>query len=464
MPTPNILPRRQFLTQAPCAAIGSTSVLSTILNLKALGAVTNPDEDYKALVCVFLAGGNDSYNMLVPQGETEHREYQLTRGNLALPREDLLPLNAPTQDGRTLGLHPAMPEVKSLFDAKEAALVTNVGTLVEPLTKEKLYSPGAKVPIGLFSHADQAMHWQTSVPDKRSHTGFAGRLADLLHASNNSSTHSTGISLGGNNTFQTGTSSIPYSISRSGHYEGIRHFGSHNRFHSLKTQAITNILDATYEDLFRENYAGMVRSTIGGNRAFHEAIRQAPEFPNLFSWYPLSQQLRTVARTIAARQTLGMKRQTFFVRMGGWDHHDEVLQTQNSMLTIVSRALNQFNTALKQIGIADKVTTFTASDFARTLTSNGKGSDHAWGGNQIVMGGAVKGGQIYGTYPSLETGNPLDTGRGRLIPTTSTDEFFAEMALWFGASPADLPTLLPNITRFHTPKTGQSPLDFLNLR
>jgi uncharacterized protein (DUF1501 family) len=186
-----------------------------------------------------------------------------------------------------------------------------------------------------------------------------------------------------------------------------------------------------------------------------------PPLQTVFSDTGLSQNLRMIAQTIAARQALGMCRQTFFVEFGGWDHHDEVIVNQETMLPVVSMALSEFNSALIELGVENQVTTFTASDFGRTLTSNGRGSDHAWGGNQIIMGGAVNGGDIYGSYPTLFEGNSLDTGRGRLIPTTSIDAYFAELALWFGVPAADLELVLPNIRRFYDPASGSPPIGFL---
>jgi uncharacterized protein (DUF1501 family) len=185
-----------------------------------------------------------------------------------------------------------------------------------------------------------------------------------------------------------------------------------------------------------------------------------PPLATRFSDTSLSRKFRMIALTIAAREALCVRRQTFFVEFGGWDHHDEVILKQAAMLPVLSRALDEFHGALTELGVADLVTTFTASDFGRTLTSNGRGSDHAWGGNHLVLGGGVAGGDIYGRFPGLYLGNPLDTGRGRLIPTTSVDEYFAELALWFGVSTADLPLVLPNVGRFWTPGSASPPLGF----
>ena len=212
---------------------------------------------------------------------------------------------------------------------------------------------------------------------------------------------------------------------------------------------------------FEKTFADRTRSAIDAHVEFSAAIDALPPMMTQFSDTGLSQRFRMIAQTIAARELLGMNRQTFFVEAGGWDHHDEVLLNQEAMLPMIAAALSEFNAAMDELGVADRVTTFTASDFGRTLTSNGRGSDHAWGGNHLVMGGSVSGGNIYGTFPDLYLGNSLDTGRGRLIPTTSCDEYFAELALWFGVSTADLPLVLPNVGRFFTPGVPP-PLGLMN--
>lgn len=464
--------RRRFLGQASCSAVGATSLFSSLLNLRCAGALAAPEkiqpakalpgDDYKALVCLFLAGGNDSFNMLVPRGSAEHAEYAGIRGDLALPASSLLPITPTTTDGREYGVHPGMPEVAQLFGSGQLAFIANVGSLVEPTSKPDLLSGAARAPLGLYSHADQIMHWQTSVPDQRSSLGWAGRTADLLHSSNTNSTVSMNISLSGTNVFQSGTQVVPYSIRNSGTGSiGIDGFGQSDLFNQLRTSAVNSMLDLQYQNLFIDTFAKGTRGAIDAHQLFSGAVGAVPALSTTFSANGVSQSFRMVARTIAARQALGVRRQTFFILFGGWDHHDEVLNAQAAMLPVVSKGLGEFHSALTELGLLDSVLTFTASDFARTLTSNGQGSDHAWGGNHMVMGGPVAGGDIYGTYPQLYADNDLDTGRGRLIPTISCDEYFAELALWFGVAPSDLATVLPNIGRFYTPGSG-APIGFLN--
>ncbi|MEM6886180.1 MAG: DUF1501 domain-containing protein, partial [Verrucomicrobiota bacterium] len=423
-----------------------------------LAASTSPITgitDYKALVCILLAGGNDSFNMLVPRGSTEYNEYATARSNLALPQNSLLALNG-THNGKSLGLHAGMPELAGLFNSGDAAFVANVGTLVEPTTLSNYNNNSARLPLGLFSHSDQIMHWQTSVPDSRSARGWGGRVADILNSVNSNSRTSMNISLAGTNTFQSGNQTVSYEILPSGNGAVQPDFLSleSSAYSAIARTSIRSLVDAQYQNLFQETFANTSASALDASAEFANAL-SSQTLTTTFSTSELSQALQMIARTIAARDTLGMRRQTFFVLMGGYDHHDELLNNHASMLPVVSRALSEFNAAMRELQVHNQVTTFTASDFARTLTSNGRGSDHAWGGNQIVMGGGVRGGLVYGNYPDLGLGNSLDTGRGRLIPTISTDEYFAELAQWFGVPNHCLDSIFPNLNRFYT--AGSTP-------
>lgn len=460
------LSRRVFLGEAACAAVTATPLISTVLNLSmtnAMAETTLPAtgaNDYKALVCILLAGGNDSFNMLVPRGTNEYNEYANVRSNLALSQGSLHALNGNNQ-GKTLGLHAGMPELAGLFNTGEAAFVANVGTLVEPISLAAYQTGSVKLPLGLFSHSDQIMHWQTSVPDSRSARGWGGRVADILNSVNNNSRISMNISLAGTNTFQSGDQSVSYEILPTGNGAVQPDFLSEEpgAYQAIARTGVRSLIDAQYQNLFQETFANTNANAIDASAEFASAIK-GQTLTTVFSPTQLSQSLQMIARTIAARDTLGMKRQTFFVLMGGYDHHDELLNNHSAMLPVVSKALSEFNTAMKELNVHQNVTTFTASDFARTLTSNGRGSDHGWGGNQIVMGGAVNGGLIYGTYPDLGLGNSLDTGRGRLIPTLSTDEYFAELAQWFGVPNHALNDIFPNLNRFYSIGSN-SPIGFM---
>lgn len=457
--------RRSFLGQASCAAVTATPILSTLLNLRMTNsaiAASNDPNDYKALVCFFFGGGNDSHNMLAPKGNAEYAEYATTRSNQALAQASILALNG-THNGKTYGVHPGMPEIQSLYNSNRLAFVCNVGTLVENVTLAGYESGASKLPAGLFSHSDQIMHWQTSVPDAPSSTGWGGRVADLLSSCNSNSQISMNISLAGTNTFQSGNQTVSYEIEPSGNGSiSLMPYaeGENPTMAALGQTAINSMMDAQYSNLFQQAFADRNRNALDASATFSSAIA-AQSLTTAFTANRISQSFEMIAKTIKARDVLGMKRQTFFVMFGGFDHHDELLNNHAAMLPVISKAMSEFDAAMTEINMNDKVTTFTASDFARTLTSNGKGTDHGWGSNQMVMGGAVNGGQFYGSYPSLALGSPLDTGRGRLIPTMSTDEYFAELARWFGVSNADLTQVFPNLTRFYTPSTT-SPVGFMS--
>ncbi|MEM6885160.1 MAG: DUF1501 domain-containing protein [Verrucomicrobiota bacterium] len=438
-------------------------MISTLLNLgmtNSVAAAGPSADDYKALVCIFLSGGNDSFNMLVPNSNSEYRDYSETRSNLAIPRSELLKLDG-SASSRQFGLHPGMPELSSLFQQGNAAFVANVGTLIEPTTLQDFERQSVRLPQGLFSHSDQIMHWQTGIPDAPSATGWAGRVSDLLHAVNDNDKVSMNVSLAGTNMFQTGRQTFSYEISPElgGSVTPVIHEDEVGLVGRIARTNVKNMMDATYQNLFQQAYADSVNQAVDAGREFADALEPV-RIRTEFSHSQLSEALQLVARTIAARESLGMKRQTFFVLMDGYDHHDELLESHSEMMQVLSRALSEFDRAMQELQVHDQVTTFTSSDFARTLTSNGRGSDHAWGGNQIVMGGAVRGGLIYGEYPELAVGSKLDTGRGRLIPTLSTDQYFAELARWFGIDDSDLGEIFPNLDRFHNLGSG-APVGFM---
>jgi uncharacterized protein (DUF1501 family) len=449
--------RRRFLGQASCAAVGTTALFNTLANMGMLNALAADCSEYRGLVCLFLSGGIDSFNVLVPRGTAEYSEYAAVRGDLALPVEELLPITPATPDGREYGFHPALAELQALFGQGRLALLANVGTLVEPTTLQQYKNGSVALPLGLFSHSDQAMHWQTSLPDRRNAAGWAGRMADIMQSCNANQNISMNISLAGSNVFQTGNSIAHYTITENGS-TGLVQYGGSSPEALVRTEAVDGLLGLHYQHLFEQTFAARMRGAIDAHVEFSAAIDSVPPLATQFSNTGLSRRMRMIALTIAAREALGMRKQTFFVEAGGWDHHDEVIASQEAMLPVISRALAEFQSALDELGVADQVALFTASDFGRTLSSNGRGSDHAWGGNHLVLGGAVRGGDIYGSFPALHAGNTLDTGRGRLIPTTSVDEYFADLALWFGVPAADLEIVLPNLGRFHSATSSAPPI------
>lgn len=469
--------RRRFLGQAACAGVGLTSLLSTIGTLRlfnaTLAAQGTATDDYKALICLFLFGGNDGNNMLIPADETGYAAYANTRGVLALPREQILPLVNPNSDGRDFAVHPGFSRLQELYNGGKMAFLANVGTLVAPITKAEYRSGGAAIPPYLFSHSDQQVQWQTSVPDSPRKIGWGGRLADLTHSLNGDAQLSMNVSLAGNNFFQVGNEVYQYQISNSGTL-GLSEFNATYAPRQQQYKGLRETIGMSYSHLFEAEYSKIMNRAVDNDLLLSGTLANTPMFdraataarPNDQNLFPNSArsngnltgvggQLHMILRLIYSREVLKMKRQIFFCSLGGFDTHDDQLNDQNALLTAMNTAIYDFYKATETLGFADKATLFTASDFNRTYSSNGKGSDHAWGSHHFVVGGAVNGQQVYGNLPILQTGGPDDTSnRGAWIPTTSTDEYAATMAKWFGVSSADMPLVLPNIGRFQHPDLG----------
>lgn len=445
--------RRTFIRQAACAALTTTGILNTIFDLRRLSAATIPDTgDYKALICLFLFGGNDANNLIIPHDANGYASYAAARGVLALPQASLLPLTLQGGDGRDFAFHPNLPELQSLFNQGNLGVVANVGTLVAPVTRAQYLAGGAAVPPQLFSHADQSVQWQTSVPDVVSRTGWGGRMADMLHSLNGDAKISLSISIAGTNTFEVGNTVLPYSVSPDGSL-GLSGFdGSANA--NIRFQAFKDLLAQPHNSLFEQAYSDTVTRAIAANDLLTSALAGLPALQTAFPVTGLGKQLNMIAKLIAARNNLGMKRQIFFCSVGGYDTHGDQLTGQGNLFTELSQALSAFYSSTVELGVAQQVTSFTASDFGRTFPTNGSGSDHGWGSHQFALGGAVQGGRLFGTFPTLAVNGPDDTGQGRWIPTTSVDEFSATMASWFGVSASDMPTVLPNIGRFAHPNIG----------
>ena len=444
--------RRTFIRQAACAALTTTGILNTIFDLRRLSAAPLDTTDYKALICLFLFGGNDANNVIIPHDASGYASYSAARGTLAIPQASLLPLTLQNGDGRDFGFHPNLVELQALFNQGKLGLVANVGTLVAPVTRAQYLAGGAAVPPQLFSHADQSVQWQTSVPGVISKTGWGGRMADMLQSLNAGSKISLSLSIAGTNTFEVGNTVLPYVISPNGSI-GLSGFdGSANA--NVRLQAFKDLLALPHNNLFEQAYSDTVSRSIAANDLLTSALTGIPAFQTVFPATNLGAQLNMIAKLIAARTNLSMNRQIFFCSVGGYDTHGDQLAGQANLLTELSQGLNAFYNATVELGVAPQVTTFTASDFGRTYPTNGSGSDHGWGSHQFVLGGAVQGGRLFGTFPTLAVNGPDDTGQGRWIPTTSVDEFSATLATWFGVSASDLHTVLPNIGRFAHPNLG----------
>lgn len=474
--------RRDFLGSACCAAVGSVGLLSALGSLRLMAAAASPANgpqtppragavagDYKALVCLFLNGGNDANNLIVPTGSA-YADYASARTNLALPQTGLLPIAPKTSDGRTWALHAAVPELEQLFKSGSAAFLANVGTLVYPTNKDQYNRRSVPLPPQLFSHSDQQVQWQHSVPDKPTQTGWGGRLADLLASLNTSEQISMSISVAGKNTFQVGNRVTQYAIGTAGAATLAGNTAAVNptNLDQIRFRAQKDIFALSQPNLLEAAFGSTSGNAIVSADYLNTVLASAPPvntpfptLPNSTNLTPVAAQLRMVARLIAASPNLGLKRQVFFVQLGGWDTHAAQLVNATptsgahaGLLAQVSAAVNAFQNATNEIGASNQVTLFTASDFGRTYRSNGDGSDHGWGNHQFIVGGAVKGGEIYGKMPTLTINGPDDTGLGRWIPTTSVDEYAATLATWFGVSASDLPVVLPNIGRFARPNLG----------
>ena len=433
------LNRRDFLRTSGAAALfAATPGLAYSQVVGSTAAFT----DYRALVCVFLFGGNDSYNMLVPNTSAEYQAYATSRQNLALLQSDLLPITPASSGTPDFGLHPSMTGVQNLFQSGDAAFVTNVGPLVEPTTKDQYFNKSVTLPPQLFSHNDQQDQWTSlrgNVPTK---TGWAGRMADLIRDGVAGQQMATNASLFGSNLFQSADETVAYVMGPGGplQFEGF----STTPGDLLNEQrlAFNRIVAARHDTIYERGFAAVQRRAIDAADTVTTAIN------TVFPVSQLGTQLATVARLIAVRDELQMQRQIFFVATGGFDSHDDQNLNQPGLLGGISDAIAAFHAATVELNVADSVTTFTQSDFGRTLTSNGDGTDHAWAGNQLVVGGAVNGGDLYGSYPVLEINGPEDVGGGRMIPSTSADQYAATLARWFGIPEIDLDAVAPNLANF----------------
>jgi uncharacterized protein (DUF1501 family) len=443
--------RRDFMRLACCSAAGA-SLVGGLSKFGLVSALAQGTTDYKALVCIFMFGGNDGNNMVVPI-DSRYTGYLQARANLALPQGQLLPLQSGNQS--IYGLHPNMPELQSIFNnQKNLAILANVGTLVQPTTQQT-YQKYQNLPENLYSHSDQQDQWQSAQLVGTPTTGWAGKLADSVQSTFNGGAHFPPIlSISGNPVFCTGIAAQPFTMNP-GQTPGLQGIGT-DAASQARFLAVQQLL--TFD-----NGLSMVQSanTVTGQAVQYavvlaDALKNVPALQTKFPDTYLSQQLQQVAKVIAARSALGMGRQIFFCSYGGFDTHSDQLVQQIELMTELSQGMSAFYQATGELGVANQVTTFTLSEFGRTLQpgTNG-GTDHAWGNHQVVLGGAVKGNTVYGNFPTLALGGPDDAGNnGRWIPTTALDQYAATMATWFGVSNANLPTIFPNLVNFPTSNLG----------
>ena len=451
--------RRDFIQRALCATASSALFSSfagkmSIAHASAMSGRRLLGGDYRALVCVYLYGGNDAFNMMVPTDSGGYQQYESARGELAIPQGDLLALNpvvAPAGGG-TFGLTPAMPLMRNLFNQAQSplAITANVGALLYPITKAEYQAESVPVPSQLFSHSDQTVTWQQPNADSNTRRGWGGRLADMFHETNANQQLSMNISINGENVFQAGDEVIPYFVGTNG-AEGVDFVGS---WPPGRREAFLALRDAAHGNALQRQYASIMRRSMDNEVMINDALDNGGTLATTFPETHLGRQLRMIARLINVRSALQMQRQIFFVGLGGFDTHDNQLADQAEQLAELDGALAAFHAATVEMSLADAVTTFTASEFGRTTSVNGDGTDHGWGSHHLVMGGAVNGRRIYGIPPNLSVGGPDDADWGQIIPTTSVDQYAATIARWYGVPPGDMTTVFPNLGRFGTPDLG----------
>jgi uncharacterized protein (DUF1501 family) len=443
--------RRAFLRRS--AQLGLAGVAAPfVTSLGAIGeAAAATATDYKAMVCIFLYGGNDYANTLPPYDAASYAAYQAQRSNIALARDALAAtaLN-PTNSlgGRQYALAPAMASLLPVFNAGKLAVLLNVGTLVQPTTKAQYAAASVPLPPKLFSHNDQQSYFQASNPEGAT-SGWGGRIGDLFQSGNGSATL-TCINASGNAVYLAGKQAIQYSIGTGGPIALLNNastlYGSSaaaSTLKSLMTGGADNILASEHARVSKralDTYASVSNALAGAPAA------NSPLFP---TGNPLADQLKIVARMIAVSQELGAKRQVFFVSLGGFDMHENLATAHPVQIGLVANAMKAFYDTTASLGVADRVTSFTASDFGRTLLSNTSGADHGWGSMHFVMGGAVKGQKIYGTPPAIGNGTADDVGQGRLLPSISVDQYASTLASWFGVGTGDMTTVLPNMGNYN---------------
>ena len=437
--------RRQLLN-----GLGGTALLSFLGKANAFAQGAPPD--YKALVCVFLSGGNDSHNLIVPLTQSEFNAYKAARGSLALPDGNGALLPVVTPQNTPFGLNPGLLAIHPLWASGQLAVLANTGMLVQPVTRPQFLASAVPVPTNLFSHADQILQMQSGIPSTSGGTGWGGRAADALQSLNGGSSFPATVSISGPALFCNGKIVQAASL-----FPG---FNLDMSGMSMWPQSAADARKAGVQQVLQFD-SGM-ELIQAANHTRQDAIAlngmltgQSANLTTVFPGTAIGNQLQQVAKIIKIRSSTGMSRQVFFCSIGGFDTHGSQSWQQWNLLRELSEALAAFYQATGELGVPDRVTSFTLSDFGRTLQPSGTGSDHGWGSHHLILGGAVHGGQVYGTFPQMALGGPDDSGnRGALIPSTSTDQYGSTLATWFGVPAAQLPAVFPNIANFGTADLG----------
>ncbi len=452
---PDNASRRAFLQRASALSIvGSATPWALSLSAMAEAAAATAS-DYKALVCVFLYGGNDYANTVVPYDLASYNAQYAVRGNLRIDRDTLTPNlltpTVPLADGRQYALAPGLDPLVPLFNAGQMAVLLNVGTLVQPTSLAQYQARSVPLPPKLFSHNDQQSYWQASSPEGAT-SGWGGRMGDLFAASNANATF-TSIGVSGNAVYLAGKSAVEYQITTQGAVpvNGIRAplFGS-----PAASSVLQALLSTPRSHHIENEYVRVCKRSLDANAQLGSALSGVSLSTAFPTGNSLADQLKMVARLIAARGALGARRQVFFVSIGGFDTHDSLLKVHPGLMASVGNAMAAFYQATVELGVASQVTAFTASDFGRTLVSNNDGSDHGWGSMHFALGGAVKGAAYYGRAPVIANGGPDDVGQGRLLPGLSVDQYGGTLGSWFGVSATDQASVLPNLGNYTQQNLG----------
>ncbi|MEX8494622.1 DUF1501 domain-containing protein [Sphaerotilus sp.] len=423
--------------------------------LAAERAVAADTSGYRALVCLFMTGGNDAHNWLVPTDTSNYASYAKVRAELAWPSAKLLPITCNSQgSGRAFGMPQELAPLRTWYESGRAAVLANVGTLVRPVTKAEYQAGSGSVPTKLYSHNDQQSTWQSLAPEGAP-SGWGGRMGDLFMSANTQPIFTT-VSASGNAVFLTGRSVFQYQVGADGPI-GVNALSKSWLMGSTSAAPILrDVLLANGNNDFQTEHTRIMQRSIDTTTTLRTAIDASgiPALTTALTNDSLARQLRIVAQMIAAGPKMGLRRQVFMVSIGGFDSHSNQMRDQPVLMSRVANSVDWFLRSLEGVGMLNNATLFTASDFGRTLVSNGDGSDHGWGSHHFIAGGAVRGTSIYGSFPVTALGTATDVGSGRLLPTTSVTEYAATLGRWMGLTSSELTTVLPNLGNFSNTNLG----------